>query len=41
MVGFIYRRAINLKDFGERRRIGFCIRFGLAIRDWVCRIPTK
>jgi len=39
MVGFIYRRAIALKDFGERHNIGFCIRLGLALREWVSKYP--
>ena len=38
MMGFIYRRAIGLKDFGERRRIGFIVRLGLAVRDWVYKV---
>ena len=41
MVGFIYRQAMGLKDFGERRRIGFCVRLGLAVRDWVGRFPAN
>ena len=39
MKGFIYRRAVGLKDFGERHNIGFCIRLGLALRGWVSRYP--
>jgi hypothetical protein len=39
MKGWIYRRAMNLKDFGERLHPKFIGRFvrdiGLAIRDWV------
>ena len=41
MVGFIYRRATDLIDFGERFGIGFCIRLGLVIRDWVSKFPVK
>jgi hypothetical protein len=44
MKGWIYRRAVNLKDFGERIRprcIGDIIRdIGLAIRDWVLTHST-
>jgi hypothetical protein len=32
MKGFLYRRAIALKEFGERCRSGFLIRLGLALR---------
>jgi hypothetical protein len=39
MKGWMYRRAVNLKDFGERLRprcIGRIVRdIGLAIRDWI------
>jgi hypothetical protein len=39
MKGWIYRRAVGLKDLGERirpRRIGGVVRdIGLAVRDWV------
>jgi len=35
MAGFIYRIAMDIKDFGERRRIGLIVRWGLALRDWV------
>jgi hypothetical protein len=39
MKGWIYRRAVGLKDFGERTRPLFIGRFirdiGLAIRDWI------
>lgn len=44
MKGWIYRRAMNLKDMGERIRprfIGDIIRdIGLAVRDWVLRNST-
>jgi hypothetical protein len=33
--GWLYRRAINLKDAGERLRWGWLIRLGLRLRDWV------
>jgi hypothetical protein len=43
MKGWIYRRAMNLKDFGERIRprfIGRVIRdIGLAIVDWILDCP--
>jgi hypothetical protein len=41
MVGFIYRGAVSLKDFGERRRIAFLIRLGLALRDRVSKYPVR
>ena len=41
MTGFIYRRAIDLKDIGERCNLGFCIRLGLVLRDWVTKYPVK
>ncbi len=31
--GFLYRRAISIKEFGERHRIDFLIRLGLRLRD--------
>jgi len=31
--GFLYRWAIRIKDFGERHRIDFLIRWGLALKD--------
>jgi hypothetical protein len=44
MKGWIYRRAMNLKDFGERIRprfIGRIVRdIGLAIRDRIIGRPT-
>jgi hypothetical protein len=44
MKGWIYRRAVNLKDFGERIRprcIGDIIRnIGLAARNWVLTHTT-
>jgi hypothetical protein len=33
MFGFIYRRAVALKDFGERHGISVFIRIGLAVRE--------
>jgi hypothetical protein len=32
MRGFLYRWAIRLKEFGERRRFAAFIRAGLALR---------
>ena len=31
--GFLYRRAINLKNLGERLGIGWLIRIGLNLRE--------
>jgi hypothetical protein len=33
MVGFVYRMAIRIKDFGERHKLPCLIRLGLAIRN--------
>jgi hypothetical protein len=41
MVGFIYRKAIGIKDFGERHGIDFLIRWGLALRNWVSKYPVR
>lgn len=39
MAGFMYRTAIAVKDFGERHNIAWIIRLGLAIREWVIKLP--
>ena len=39
MVGFIYRRAIAIREFGERNRFDFMIRWGLALRGWIGKFP--
>jgi hypothetical protein len=33
MKGFMYRLAIAVKDFGERRKIPALIRLGMAIKS--------
>jgi|GEM_PF-776573 len=33
MAGFIYRRAIQLKDLGERLRWDWLIRLGYSLRE--------
>ena len=35
MKGWIYRRAMDLKDFGELFGINFIRDSGFALRDWV------
>jgi hypothetical protein len=40
MKGWIYRRAVGLKDFGERHNLPGLIRLGLVIRDWVIKFST-
>jgi hypothetical protein len=44
MKGWIYRRAVDIKDFGERikpRFIGRVIRdIGLALRGWILGCST-
>jgi hypothetical protein len=41
MCGFIYRRAVAIKDFGERHNIPWLIGLGLAVRDWVSKFPAR
>jgi hypothetical protein len=41
MIGFIYRGAVVLKEFGERHNLPRLIRLGLAIRDWVMKFPVR
>jgi hypothetical protein len=40
MIGFLYRRAIGLKEFGERHKMPWLIRLGLAIRESVLNVST-
>jgi hypothetical protein len=40
MRGFIYRAAVAVKEFGERRRCGFFVRLALAVREWVSKYPA-
>jgi hypothetical protein len=37
MTGFLYRRAVALKELGERRRWDWLIRLGLNFREWVMK----
>jgi hypothetical protein len=37
MTGFLYRRAMNLKDAGERLHWNWLTRIGLRAREWVIR----
>jgi hypothetical protein len=37
MIGFLYRRAVALKEFGERRHLPWLIKLGLAIQGWVSK----
>jgi hypothetical protein len=41
MIGFIYRRAVALKEFGERHHLAWLVRLGLAIRKWVMKFPVR
>lgn len=41
MAGFLYRMAIAIKDYGERKRKPRVIRLGLRMRDWVGKRPIK
>jgi hypothetical protein len=41
MIGFIYRGAVSLKEFGERRRLGALIRLGLWIKGLVIKGRAK
>jgi hypothetical protein len=40
MIGFIYRRAVAIKEFGERYNLSRLIRLGLWMRDWVSNFPV-
>jgi hypothetical protein len=40
MTGFIFRMAVAVKEFGERRHSGFFVRLGLAVREWVSKYPV-
>jgi hypothetical protein len=40
MWGFLYRRAVNIKEFGERLRWDWLIRLGLNFREWVMKHGT-
>jgi hypothetical protein len=40
MKGWIYRRAIALKDFGERSGINFVRDAGLTLMDLILRKPA-
>jgi hypothetical protein len=41
MAGFIYRRAVALKEFGERRGMGWLVRLGLALRELAGSFPVE
>ena len=41
MTGFLYRRAIALKELGERRRWGWLIRMGFGLREAASRGKVK
>jgi hypothetical protein len=37
MTGFLYRRAVDLKELGERRHWDWLIRLGLKMRELVMK----
>jgi hypothetical protein len=37
MTGFLYRRAVAMKDMGERLHWDWLIRLGLKFRGWVMK----
>jgi hypothetical protein len=41
MRGWIYRRAVKLKELGENFNIGFLVRWGLVLRDMVSKYPVR
>jgi hypothetical protein len=41
MIGFMYRRAVAIKDFGERHHLAWLIRMGLAIQGWASKFSIK
>ena len=41
MAGFIYRRAVAIREFGERHNLPCVIRLGLALRELVSQFPVR
>jgi hypothetical protein len=41
MAGFIYRRAVALKEFGERHKLPCLVRLGLWMREQVMKLPVR
>ena len=41
MTGFIYRRAVEIKEMGERLGWGWLIRAGLGLREAALRGKVK
>jgi hypothetical protein len=41
MAGFIYRRAVAIREFGERHNLPWLVRLGLWIRERVIKLPVK
>jgi hypothetical protein len=41
MTGWLYRRAVGIKDFGERVRCGALVKIGLWMREKVMRLSIK
>jgi hypothetical protein len=41
MKGWLYRRAADLKELGERHNLPWLIRLGLRIREQVMELPAK
>jgi hypothetical protein len=37
MTGFLYRRAVTLKELGERLHWDWLVRRGLSLREWVMK----
>jgi hypothetical protein len=41
MIGFLYRVAVGLKEFGERHNMSRLIRLGLWLRDQLMWFPVS
>jgi hypothetical protein len=41
MIGFMYRGAVALKEFGKRHHLVWLVNLGLAIREWVIKFPVR
>jgi hypothetical protein len=41
MKGFFYRRAVDLKEFGERHHSKWLICMGFKMREWALRGKAK
>ena len=40
MAGFLYRRAVAIREFGERHNLPCLVRLGLWMREGVIKLPV-